>query len=167
MTHGTLLRGQLAQWTAATDLLEINEEGLTVRAEVRDVDRLACVLGWLEVLAPARGAQNRPGPEALRAQADRLCGTITYLAESLRLVELLPDDGVAQLRSFPPEATAGTIRYVEILLRGGHTLSLRRYEYDKAQRARREIPLTLTNEILERLVTDLVEVMKGKEGIEG
>jgi len=161
MKHGTLLRGQLAHWTAATDLLEINHAGLTVRVEVRDVDRLACVLGRLEVLAPAQEARTEHGVEALRAQADRLCETITYLAEGLRLVEFLPADGAAQLRSFPPETTPETIRYVEILLRGGHTLSLRRYEYDKAQRARREIPLTLTNEVLERLVTDLAEVMKG------
>jgi hypothetical protein len=141
------------------EVLEWETEGVTFRVQLTDVDRLACVVDGLAV-ATAMALPPERVEARLRQQADRICETVTYLAENFRLVECLPGESVAQLRSFLPETSDEAIRYFEIMLYGGQRLSLQRYRYDKTARERQTEGFALTRNTLVRLLGDLAKVVQ-------
>ncbi|HIE50618.1 MAG TPA: hypothetical protein EYP85_02570 [Armatimonadetes bacterium] len=160
MTLGTKFIQALETFTGPADEVVLWEGDLALRARVRDADRLACVLDSLEMQGPPPTAFS-DSALLVQQQAQALRERLIYLSEPLRLVEQVAD--WVQMRSFPPLSTAESIDYFELLLRGGNTLTLQRYTYDKTAGRRRPREFSLTKEAACRLVDDLAAVLQQEE----
>jgi len=101
------------------------------------------------------GAAERSIDE-LTDWGNRLAARLTYLMETLVVLETDPLGGEVELRSRTPTPRGGKRSYYELRLRRNVSLSLVRVAYDESTRRRETIPCQLTREALERLVDDLV-----------
>jgi hypothetical protein len=90
--------------------------------------------------------------------AKSLSGRLTYLMEPIRPIEIDADACVAQLRSSPPQHDDDGRSYYELTVRRGGELSLCRYRKEPGT-AREQIPITVTREVLLRLVDDFGAVL--------
>lgn len=95
-------------------------------------------------------------PEALKAWGDRLAARVTYLMESLVVLEHDVDAGAVELRSQSPTPRAQQRAYYEVRLNRAGTLRLARVAFDDATRQRRTADCQMTGEVLERLIDDVV-----------
>lgn len=92
--------------------------------------------------------------EKVRAIADELVQRIRYLPEPVVLIECDPEAAKAQIRSEQPAATPEGLCYYEIEI-DGEGVMLSRYR-KPADRKRHKVDMTLTHEILARLVGDIL-----------
>lgn len=126
------------------------DEGLQVRVQLADWDRLGCRLEKLEM----KGTRGH----SLKLDPIRLGKELTYLGEPLRIVELEKHRGKAILRSFPPRRENGTVSFFEMILDAPEGLILTRLAYDRHLGQRSPVPVSLTRDTLERLLADLVDL---------
>lgn len=140
--------------------VEVQQGGTKAVLDVRDVDRLGCVLGGWEM---HREAEPFPPPEAAKEQAQRLTRRLSYLTEPLDVVEWDSTSHRAQVRSRPPEQREGKVRYFDLEVAQGRSLRFRRLEYDPQARQRRPIPTTWTRDLLGRLLEDSDAILRGEE----
>jgi len=92
----------------------------------------------------------------LRAWGTRLAAKLTYLMEPLAVLEADALGGEVILRSQAPTSRPGRRSYYEVRLRRTGAMTLERVVFDETTRQRRTVPCQFTNEVLERLVDDLV-----------
>lgn len=133
--------------------VEARHDGHQLALELTAAGPVGLAFDRLEYAAADRS--ERP-PEALRAWADRLTARVTYLMESLTVLEHDRDRGTLEVRSQSPSRRNDRRTYYEAWLRRDGTLTLGRVSYDEATRARAPIPCQMTVEVLERLADDLV-----------
>ena len=97
--------------------------------------------------------------DTLKTWAQDLSDRISYLMESLGLIEIDAQNGTALVRSKTPTQSQNSRDYFEMLLelnkRGG--LSLKRYRYRTGNSQRIAVEMCLTHEVLYRLAEDLEE----------
>jgi hypothetical protein len=132
--------------------------GLELRLELNKVDQLGCALAELALFVPAlQGAAF----DVLKQWSQSLSQKITYLLESLGPLEFDPQAGTVLIRSTPPDQLANGTRYYEIMLssQGAGTFSLRRYRSTKGQPGRDPVDLLLTQEVILKLVDDLINTI--------
>jgi hypothetical protein len=100
---------------------------------------------------------SRPAPVAdLRGWAERSAARVSGLMEPLRLVEIDPEKGPAQLRSETPAKRGEKVLYYEVLLQSQGRASVRRYQATRNGNEKREqIAFALTHEALAKLLGDL------------
>jgi hypothetical protein len=89
----------------------------------------------------------------LRTASQSLCQRVTYLLEPISPIEIDATGCVVQMRSNPPHKDDNGLKYYELTLRRGGSVSLCRYEKQPGN-ARAIVPATLTHEVLGRLVDD-------------
>jgi hypothetical protein len=136
-----------------------NAQGrMAVEFDFVEVDRLSCALRELRLNIPSMANAT---PDELRSWADALCKRITYLLENMGPMEFEPDAGKVLIRSTVPTQSAQSRVFYEVLLHAntGGSFSLMRYESVKGQPGRAAVDMTLTHEVLTRLVRDLVETI--------
>ncbi len=133
--------------------IHAGDRDVEVRVRLADWDRLGCLLERLE-LQHTKGQPLRIAPPAI---AD----TITYLGESLRVIETEEARGRAILRSGRPIVRGGKPEYFEVILDPTPGLTLSRYAYDSERGERVAIAAPLTRQALERLVEDLLSLAAG------
>jgi len=92
----------------------------------------------------------------LKAWGQRLSARITYLMEPLSVLEADPVHGEVVLRSQAPSLKNGRRSYYEVHLGQSGALRFDRVVFDDTTRLRRKVSCQFTNEVLERLVDDLV-----------
>ena len=92
----------------------------------------------------------------LKAWGGRVASRLTYLMEPLSLLEADPVGGEVILRSQSPTPRDGRRSYYEAHLRRTGVMKFDRVTYDEATKRRRVVSCKFTNEVLERLVDDLV-----------
>lgn len=123
--------------------------------EFGDHDRFSVTLRALEI-GTGRAPDAAP-QEYLSERAARIAERLSYLEEPLVIWELSGDEGVAQLRSGPPQRDGDMIGYWEIVLKAGEEASARlsRYEWrtGSPDRALAEYPATFST--LGRIADDL------------
>jgi hypothetical protein len=88
-----------------------------------------------------------------------LAARLTYLMEPIAPIEIDQAACVVQLRSNPPQRDDDGRSYYELLVRRGGEIALQRYRKENGG-ARRQIPATLTREVLVRLVGDFCAVLE-------
>ena len=134
-------------------MLELTQSESKLRCRVASTDRLACKIESFHVLSPTLAALDGTALEAL---ADRLVDRISYLEESLTVVER---DSVAvesQLRSTKPLVAEDAKCYFELMVdRNG--MLLHRYQ-KSAGSQRTAIPAVVTRAIVSRLCEDLLDL---------
>jgi hypothetical protein len=93
----------------------------------------------------------------LRAWADRVAATVTYLTERLGVIEQ-DDEGTARclIRSVTPYDRAIERLYFETRVDGDGRLNFRRVRYTKPAGEHVNCPFELTREVLTRLCEDLI-----------
>jgi hypothetical protein len=89
-----------------------------------------------------------------KALSDRL----TYLMEPIAPIEIDAQECVMQLRSYPPQRDDDGRSYYELTVRRGGEIGLMRFRKENAS-ARKQIPATVTREVLLRLVGDFCAVL--------
>jgi len=87
-----------------------------------------------------------------------LAGRLTYLMEPISPIEVDAAGCVVQLRSNPPQRDDDGRTYFELLVRRGGEIALARYRKENGA-ARRQIPATVTREVLLRLAGDFCAVL--------
>lgn len=131
-------------------------DGMEVRLNVADFDRFSFVVRSLELRSLAAALKPENGIPALQKRADFISDRITYLVEDLAVVEKDKVRRQIQLRSATPDADAQAINYFELILDATGHLILRRYRYDRQERRRSPVTFSVTGDVLERLINDLV-----------
>src|SRR5262245_47065060 len=109
---------------------------INVTAEIEASDQLGLLLKRVRVEAPRRGD--------LRKRAAAIVAKIDYLGCELKLIEVDGVSNAVQIRSRKPAEDG----FVEIILRGGNSLSLER----------RGAPLHISKGDYERLIRDLKQI---------
>jgi hypothetical protein len=66
----------------------------------------------------------------------------------------------AQLRSYPPYKDENSKYYYEIILDEANRVHFQRYQYSKIEKRFEKTTSQLTLEIFERLINDLVDILK-------
>jgi hypothetical protein len=120
------------------------------------VESLSCAFRELRMTADELNSAPLP---ALKAWADRLCQRVTYLLEQIGPIEADDQDNTVLVRSTPPATESARISFYEMLANGQGTVNLRRFTRDTRDGARRQVDIQITNEVLQRLVRDIVEAL--------
>lgn len=129
--------------------------GLRLQIHFAAVDSMSCSFTELQLFVPAL---QQAAFDALRKWADSLSQRITYLLEQIGPLEYDPAAGQVLIRSVRPDALPDGSQYYEIVLssQSGGNFSLRRYRSTKGQPGRAPVEITVTHEVLYKLVDDLV-----------
>ena len=134
-------------------VVEIPSEGEGVGAAVSfsDFDRYSVTFSLIDVYVGLK-LPDEAGEDYLRHAAAELCRRLTYLEEPLQLLELSPVDGVAQLRSNPPEQRPTERVYWEVTLQTSPKprARLTRYRWGAGNGARKPLAYPATFSTLGR-----------------
>jgi hypothetical protein len=128
------------------------EDEVLVHLKLADWDRLGCILERVEL-------KNTHG-NALGLDPFRIEEKVTYLGETLRVIETEKERGRHILRSASPRKDEEVISFFEMVLDENEGLSLVRYAYDRRLGERAPVPTTLTRDCLKRLLDDLIELFQ-------
>jgi hypothetical protein len=115
----------------------------------------------LGILAKETRVSREAGPTseaAVVSQAGEIVRRITYLQESLALLEMDRRRRRAILRSASPRIDGKSVHYYEMVLEGGRSATLRRYCYNRGARGRRREKANLSTETAARLAGDLLDL---------
>ncbi len=151
MTLGEALLQKLARWRpeGGRETLEVThpETGWAATLDAAHVEVLGCRLWELTL------RRKTPVPVDLKSRAAQIVERAQGLLEPLKVVEVDTVQGAAQLRSDRPGPWGDGHFYYEALLGADGGMRLRRYQAPGAEQPRRnQVPFTLTNEALARLV---------------
>ncbi|BDU75174.1 hypothetical protein [Mesoterricola sediminis] len=94
----------------------------------------------------------------LQARAEDLSRQLTYLDERMEIVDHDRRGLYIQLRSLPPYKDEAQIQFNEISIARDRVV-LKRIAFHRRDEVKREVPLTLSEETLERLMADLRRVL--------
>jgi len=94
----------------------------------------------------------------LKSRAELLSRQVTYLDEHLEIVDHDRRAMYIQLRSLPPYKDDTQIQFNEIRL-GKDKVELKRIAFYRRDETKRQVPLSLSEEDLERLKCDLRQVL--------
>lgn len=141
-------------------VIEAEMDSMRVTAEIQDFDKFSCILKTLVV----RRAQAPPANAALKAlllrQAAECERRISYLLENFRLLEVDEENYLAQVRSAAPHQKRDGKFYYEVLLQHGLGAAFARYRKARDAESRELVACHVTQEVLERLVDDLVAALR-------
>ncbi|MBA3315638.1 MAG: hypothetical protein M3552_12765 [Planctomycetota bacterium] len=133
-------------------------DGMTVEAELAAVDAVGCLVTEVRAEVPKLAGASF---DVLKTWGEALSRRISYLLETLGLLEADEEHGQVLIRSNPPDRQGSATAYYEVLLRedGPGRFSLRRYEAQKGSTGRVPVEMHLTHQVLKRLARDLVETV--------
>src|SRR6516164_6608573 len=123
---------------------------ITAELDVQRWDPLACQL--LLVRAIPDQASKTP----LRERAALMASQITGLMEQLKVIEVDDTRREALLRSESPALREQDRLYYEVLIEP-NSATLRRFQGSHAKIGRKEVPFTVTREVLAKLIADLAK----------
>ena len=94
--------------------------------------------------------------DELRSWGERLAARVTYLLEPLALHEADAAGGEVILRSASPTTKPDRRSFYEVHLKSNGLMKFDRIAFQEDRRVRGPVPCHFTNEVVERLVDDLV-----------
>lgn len=140
--------------------LQHQENNLLFQVKYKDIEKSVIVLDYISVLNKTPILDVDLIKKKLSAQAEAIQKRITFLLEDFKLIEMDNQNKRAQLRSYPPYTRENSKYYYEIVLDEGTRAHFQRYEYSMAEKRYEKITSQLTRETFERLVNELVEILK-------
>ena len=132
--------------------------GVRVQADVTALETLGVSVSQVLLSAPRLAGAS---VQTLKDWSDELASRITYLLESLNPLETDEEAGRVLMRSAAPQQLPKGREYYECMLAAeSHgSVSFRRYRSEAGVPGRDPVDMTLTRDVLGRLVGDLVETM--------
>jgi hypothetical protein len=130
------------------------EGGCEVRGALRRTDHGIEVGPMILECQPSR----RQSFNKLRTRAEDLSRRLTYLNERLEIVDHDRRGMYIQLRSLPPYKDDAQIQFNEISI-GRDRVEVKRIAFSRRDEIKQQVPLSLTEDLLERLMADLREVL--------
>lgn len=125
---------------------------------IKDFDSLAVALVAVEISNAAFGRQLTL--EELRVRAQSLQDKMTKVVGELDVLEVDSMSLRAQLRSTVEGGeTSSPPAYYEMVLNGAGLLTVHRYTYDPAAKARKCVPFSMTIDTFETFVNDVVHLL--------
>ena len=123
--------------------------------DFKAIENLSCSLSEFRLNVPTLSSA---GTDELQQWANDLCQQVTYLLENIGTLEIDPTSQQVLIRSTPADKQAAGTRYYEIILANqtGGRFTLRRYESIAGTAGRQPVDMTITHEVLYKLVDDLV-----------
>ena len=106
----------------------------------------------------ARSESQRLSFERLRTKAELLADQVDYLGERLVIVDHDRRGMFIQLRSLPPMKDENGIQFNEINL-GRDSVVMQRISFTRKDEQKQQIPITLSQVALDRLLSDLRQVL--------
>lgn len=137
------------------------DHGPAVEIDFTAVESLSCAFRELRISADELKAAPL---DVLKAWADQLCRKVTYLLEQIGALEADAEAQAVLVRSTPPTKDASRTSYYEMFVKAPGVVSLRRYVRDAATGKREAVDLAVTNEVLLRLVRDIVDAIPAVAG---
>jgi hypothetical protein len=133
-------------------------DGMTVEAELAAVDSLGCLVREVRAEVPKLATASF---DVLKTWGEALSRRLSYLLETLALLEADEEHGQVLIRSNPPDRQGSATAYYEVLLRqdGPGRFALRRFETQRGVGGRSPVDMHLTHQVLKRLARDLVETV--------
>ncbi len=131
-------------------VISVSDSRLGIELHLSAWNRLGCLLEGITL--------ERRGDAQLSLDPSRIVEQVTYLEESLSVIETEIETGRAVLRSSPPRICGSNTIFFEVDLNQRRGLTLRRYSYDRDLGGRFPIVTPLSNATLERLVGDLIQL---------
>ena len=159
MTLDAILLQKLAEWKPAgadRGVLAATEEATAWTANVTADrnDALSTLVWELTVRRPQPRATG--GGDALRTWAERVAARVTGLMEPIKVVEVDVLRNEALLRSDEPASRAEKLFYYEVVLKGTHEATARRYQIGCSPgQPREQVAFALTHEALAKPAADL------------
>jgi hypothetical protein len=141
--------------TTPTTVLVVDPAICELAVDFTAVDTMSCSLSEMRLNVPSLATS---GTDELQAWANALCQQVTYLLESIGTLEIDPTNKQVLIRSTPPQKQSNVTKFYEIILAsqtGGH-FTLRRYQATPGSAGRVPVDISITHEVLYRLVDDLV-----------
>ena len=102
----------------------------------------------------ARESSQRLSFDRLRTRAELLADQVDFLGERLEIVDHDRRGMFIQLRSLPPQKDDNGIQFKEINL-GREGIVLKRIAFSRREETKRQVPMTLSEGALERLLSEL------------
>ncbi len=136
------------------------EEDFVFQVKFKDLDKYTFVLDYFSINKSAPILDVDLINKRLNKQADAIQKRITFLLEDFKLIEMDTRNKRAQLRSYPPYTEENSKYYYEIVLDEGSKLHFQRYEYSMDKKRYEKITSNLTVETFERLINELVDILK-------
>ncbi len=165
MSLGSELSSALKEMESADSkngrAIEVNDGEWRAKASLRDFDRLAVLSTGIDVWKDVPAQESKSVERKIQAQARKVERKIGYLVEPFKTVEFDRDDKILQMRSTEPLRSKGVRYYYELLLIEGWKASLRRYKTVDEMPGREPVAISLTVDVLERLVDDLAWALSG------
>lgn len=121
------------------------------------VDSMSCAVWEIVLRIPRLAGADL---QTLEAWSNEFCGRVTYLLEDIGALEHDSNKPAVLIRSNRPTASSsGPSEYYEVLLQsqGGHSFALRRFCFQHGTAGRNQVPLTITHEVLKKLVHDVID----------
>lgn len=149
---------RLVGLTSPTTVTVSEASGLSLQIDFTAVDSMSCSFSEIQLCVPS--LQNAAF-DALKKWAEQLSKRITYLLENIGPLEFDPSAGEVLIRSTPPGQLPTGTQYFEIILSSGSsgTFTLKRYRSIKGQPGRDPVDITVTHEVLLKLVDDLIDTI--------
>jgi hypothetical protein len=141
--------------SGGTATLSVDAQPRHLTCDVVERNSLAVSFNQLRLATTELAAA---GAADLERISKSLAARLTYLMEPIAPIETDQAACGVQLRSNPPQRDDDGRSYYELLVRRGGEIALVRYRKENGD-ARRQIPATLTREVLTRLVGDFEAVL--------
>jgi hypothetical protein len=143
----------LGSGVAAT--ITVNEVQRTLSCDATECNSLAVSFNYLRIATPELASAT---PAELERIGKVLAQRLTYLMEPIAPIELDSEACIVQLRSNPPQRDDDGRSYYELTVSRGGQIALGRYRKDNGN-ARQAIVVTVTREVMTRLVGDFCAVL--------
>ncbi|MFQ5823815.1 MAG: hypothetical protein ACE5JB_07160 [bacterium] len=130
-----------------------------LHAEIADFDKFSYQIRNLELKNIEKSPDYRLTADELKKRAEILVSTVTYLLENLALVEIDTVNSRVQIRSVSTHKGIDNMPYFEIIIDSQKSVYFGRFQQKDEQKQRSQIAFKITEEVLERLIDDLAELI--------
>lgn len=163
MNSGKTLTARLRQKLAdrengGTFLFKERINDFAFSLTIKDFDSLAVAMEAVEISNAAFGRQLTL--EELHVRAQSLQNKMRKVVGELDVLEVDNMSLRAQLRSTMEGGETSSSAYYEVVLSGAGLLTVHRYAYDPAAKARKCVPFSMTIDTFETFVNDVVHVLE-------
>lgn len=140
--------------------LQHREDDYQFQVKFKDIDKYGIVVDYILIDKTTPIMDVDIINKKLESHSSEIQNKITYLLEDFKLIELDRMNKRAQLRSYPPYKEEDSKFYYEIVLDEANRIHFQRYQYSSSKKRYEKITSQFTLEIFERLVNDLVSILK-------